>query len=233
MMTHVIDKLYNFSANLDSYFGAAHTFARSYREMCMQAGPALNGLMSYYDSGRQALQIALRFLYAVQQLVFQWIRRRLQQSDRATRIPAPDFDALVECLLTFMVNTLPHLPASWERLIVDNADERAALRLRGGGGGGGDRDTTVHPRRHPPEIRRRWRDSGFQRTSQLTRGWTGEGNARDHIPRFDDGVQACLNWACKGVCDRDCPREGAHRESNTAMVNDLMEFMTMCGVART
>ena len=51
------------------------TLARSVREMCVRAGPALNALMSYHDSGRQALQIALRFMCAVQQLVLSWIRR--------------------------------------------------------------------------------------------------------------------------------------------------------------
>ena len=186
--------------------------------------------MSYYDSGRQALQIALRFMCAVQQLVLSWIRRRILELNRATRIPAPDFDALVECLLTFMVNTLPQLPASWERLIVDNADAPAPLRIRGGGDRG--EDSTVRPRRHPPEIRQRWRNSGLQRTSQMTRNWTGEGSARDHIPKFEDGVKACLNWACKGVCDRDCPREVAHRDSSPTMVRDLMEFMDKCGVTR-
>ena len=66
----------------------------------------------------------------------------------------------------------------------------------------------------------------------MTRNWTGEGRVRDHIPSFDDGVQACLNWACKGVCDDECPRREAHRESPPTMVRDLMEFMDKCGVAR-
>ena len=160
--------------------------------------------MSYYDSGRQALQIALRFLYACQQLVFQWIRKRQLEQNAATRVPAPDFDSLVECLLTFMVGTLPQLPASWERLILDHADAPPPARIRGGGGGGmQDGNTNVCPTAHPTAIRQRWQNSGFTRTSEMTRGWTGEGGVRDAIPKFDDGVPACLNWAIKGVCNEN------------------------------
>ena len=182
--------------------------------------------MSYYDSGRQALQIALRFLYATQQLVFQWIRKRQLEQNAARRIP--------ESALTFMVGTLPQLPASWERLILDHADAPPPARIRGGGGGGmQDPNTNVHPSTHPNAIRQRWRNSGFQRTSEMTLNWTGKGSVGDAIPRLDDGVSVCLNWAIKGVCDANCRRDGAHRTSNTPMVNKLVMFMDQCGVART
>ena len=201
--------------------------------MAVRAGPALNGLMSYYDSGRQALQIALRFLYSCQQLVFQWIRKRQLELNAATRIPAPDFDAMVECILTFMMGTLPQLPASWERLIIDNADAPGPARIRGGGGGGAPAGTsTVRPARHSEALRQRWRNTGFQRTSELQAGWTGKGSYHDGIPKFGDGVTVCLNWAIKGVCDSGCRREAAHRDSDGAMVNKLMKFMDHCGVTR-
>ena len=93
-------------------------------------------------------------------------------------------------------------------------------------------NNNAYPDHHPDVIRQRWRNSGFQRTSEMTRGWTGEGTARNNVPKFEDGTPVCLNWAIKGVCDRNCTREGAHRESNSAMVNKLMQFMDKCGVAR-
>jgi len=82
--------------------------------------------------------MALRVMFQVQQMTFQWIRKRRTVA-HGTAVPAPDFGAVTSGVEAFLMSGVPELPVAWNNLIreEDNIRCREPERLRGGAGNGG------------------------------------------------------------------------------------------------
>ena len=242
MVYHVVDKLNGFSVILDCYFGAHHTLAYSVRQGAALLGPSILALMGYYPSPVEALRMATRVLFQVQQMSFRWLRVRRALQDTSRAVPAPDFLGLAQDVSSFLTGGVPQLPHAWEALVTDAiGDQRpGAARICGGGGGGATtpsskgrgRNRAISNGAQDDEVKQRWINTGYERTSQMTRNWRGTGDHREHIPKHDNGNPACLNWECKGTCSTLCARHTEHVPTGAAMTRKIHDFMDKCGVAR-
>lgn len=231
---HSVEKLYGFSIAVDTYFGNGHVLAVSVRQCVLDLGPAIMGLGSYYDSPSEALKMALRIIFQVQQMVFRWLRCR-RDTAPANAVAVPDFSGLVMDVGAYLLSGVPQLPQSWSHLIreEDNTSrEGGADRIRGGGGDGNGGQATVVNTNLDTDIKGRWDRTGFDKTSEMTRNYTGPGASRDHIPKFRGGDSVCLNWCCKGRCSTRCPRAASHKDMGPTMIQSLHGFMDQCGVTR-
>ena len=79
------------------------------------------------------------------------------------------------------------------------------------------------------DAQARWVLSGYTRTSEMTSKHEGP----TKIPKLSDGVEACLNYCCKGRCSNKCPRAGAHKPQGATMTRGLHGYMDACQMART
>ena len=230
LIYHVPDKMYGFSGEVDTYMGPAHRLAAPRRSAVAILDPVVVSLVSYYATPSEALRMGLRIKFGLQQITFRWIRARLAQPDITIRVPDPDFSGLAADVSSLMMGSVPMLPHAWNNLIREENNQSGVERIRGGGNGNG-----VRKRTNPhwdSDIKVRWERTGFDKTSQMTRNFSGGGNARDSIPQFSDGAQVCLNLACKGECNDGCPRSASHKRMGAPLIQSVHGFMDQCGVAR-
>ena len=236
-LRHVVEKLYGFSLILDAYFGRTHILAQAVRNTAVRLGPIIQGLTGYCDSPGSALVMGDRVLFAIQQYVFRWLRKRRDTAD-GTAVPAPDFDALVADVEAYLLEGIPQLPGSWKRLIRESNDtpyEREGLtpRIRGGGGDGpaGGSSATARNPNVSMTLKNRWTASGHRTMSEMTANYTGSGSWSDAVPKFADGAPACLKYHLTGYCSENCRRKSGHKQAGPRMIQDLGGFMGQCGVA--
>jgi hypothetical protein len=46
----------------------------------------------------------------------------------------------------------------------------------------------------------------------------------DKIPKSDNGVDMCLSWHIRGMCNTTCPRKADHRAHTAEEDNKLLEW---------
>ena len=236
MLQHLVDKLYGYSQVCDTYFGRIHPMAVALRSACIQLGPAITSLATYFGSPSSALRMGIRVVFYVQQLVFRWLKVR-RTTPAGTDVPIPDFEGLVSDVGSFLLAGIPELPSSWQNMVLEENNvgppEPDTRRLRGGADTGAE--ATVHNANVPEDIKRRWEATRFTRTSQMTSQFQPDSEFAtlgSAIPKFSDGKQICLNWAIKGKCSSACPRKDSHRAMGVTLVAATKKLMDRCQVAR-
>ena len=236
MLHHLVEKVYGYSLVLDLYLGATHGLASAIRINALNLGPALMALATYHGAPSTALRMGIRVVFQVQQHTFRWFRNR-RATPHGTAVPVPDYAGLVSDVGSFLLSGVPELPYGWNSLILQENNvapqEPTTDRIRGGAGT--NAQLTVQNSRWDADLKKRWKISKFDKTSQMTANFQADSEHAAYttmVPKFSDGQVACLNWACKGQCSSGCPRKAAHRQMGVAMIQAVHTLMDRCQMAK-
>jgi len=203
------------------FHGAAHAVAINTVECVLAVGPALHRVYQQHaENPAVGMDLVNRVLYESQQDYFTWL-------DAAANNPAavpPTHERIKNLVLSFRVNSLSTLPASWYTLFDaprgtgrEPIRERPSTRDVAGAVGG--------PNPHADaSLKARFAGSGFGSITDLMAG-------HDVAIPMQGNKEVCLSWALKGHCGRTCKRNKMHVRYGPATVHKLHQLLTECGVA--
>ena len=215
------EKLYGWSVHLDIFHGPNHPVCVNVRDFVINVGPALHRVCEQMGSTEiVGMDLVNRILYEAQQEYFDYVT---QISNGVHGLAAPTFSAIKTKVLTYRVNSLCPLPASWYTLV----DTPARNRTRGSASEGGSSPRNqagavatfnTHADR---ELMRRFRDSEFTSVSAMITGKDVK------IPKFK-GQAVCLVWALKGECGSGCKRRENHVKYNDDTNEAIGKVLDKC-----
>ena len=216
------EKLYGWACILEVFHGPGHSTAVNTVDFALKVGPALHRIhQQHAKNPAMGMDLVNRVLYEAQQDYFTWL-------DAAATDPAalaPTYARIKNLVLSFRVNSLSTLPASWYTLFdaprgsgrEPARGERPSTRELAGAVGG--------PNPHADAaLKARFAGSGHGSISDLMAGHDVA------IPK-QGNKEVCLSWALKGHCGRTCKRNKMHVRYGPATVHKLHQLLTECGVA--
>ena len=167
------------------------------------------------------MDLVCRVLCEAQQDYFAYVVAKGNGTDPAT----PSFDAILNKVMTYRVESLSPLPSGWYLLM-------GAPRVRGNNR---PNPTSTSPRAqagaHPTDnnhaderLLLRFQESGHASIQSLIAGHEGD------VPKLG-GDPVCLTWALKGRCSPTCRRGAQHVRYPARTISQLHGFLTTCGVA--
>ena len=218
------EKLYGWSVHLDVFHGPLAQVAINAREFVINVGPALHRVCEQMGSTETlGMDLVNRVLYEVQQEYFEYVTKLSQGT---AGLVAPDFAAIQTKVLTYRVNSLCPLPASWYTMV----DRESPGRTRAAA-----RESGTSPRSQAGAVAtfntfadrtlmRRFRDSDFSSVSAMI------ADKDVQIPKHK-GKPVCLVWALKGECGSGCKRIEQHKKYSDETNTAISKVLDKCGVA--
>ena len=221
------EKLCGWSVVVDVFHGSNHAVATNVRNFVINVVPSLHHLeMQMADTPRAGLDLVCRVLYEAQQEYFHWGRQVAALGPTGVRVP--DFDRILDKVITYRPASLSQLPQPWYRMVDAPVNTSApavtpAVASNSPRGQAGAA-TVVNPNCNR-EIMQRFAGSGHSTINSLLNG-----RGSDIIPKYRN-KPVCLTWALKGECTSGCRRRDQHVSYPRTTWQALDGMLDTCGVA--
>ena len=217
------EKLYGWSVVIDVFHGSAHAVSVSIREAVLSIVPCLHRMITQMaDTPVLGMDLVCRVMYELQQDYFQYLNK-LEQSAAAAIVP--DFETIIQKVLTYRASSLSPLPAQWYTLVDAPRHGTPASAPSTSGSPRQQAGTvTAHNADADRRLLGRYRDCEHNTISAMI------GSNDVTIPKHN-GDPVCLSWALKGVCSSGCKRKHQHVRYGRTTIQQLHKLMDDCGVA--
>ena len=224
------EKLCGWSVVVDVFHGTNAPISDSVRTAVQTVLPYLHRVVHQSaESEAVGMELICRVLFEFQQDYFDYLTK---VATGTTGGAVPDFQHIVNKVLTFRVNVLSTLPATWYAHLKTNdwtvVGASGKKTASGSGTDGALREQSGTASRTNPSpdqaLLTRYKDSGHASIRSLI---------GDHsvTPPKVNGQEICLMWALRGSCTSSCKRKAMHKTYSRDVNQKIHALLDTCGVA--
>jgi hypothetical protein len=218
------EKLCGWSVVIDVFHGSAHAVSISVRNAVLAIVPCLHRVSTQMaDTPALGMDLVCRVMCELQQDYFQCLTKLEQTAGPAPAVP--DFEHVIQKVLTCRANSLSPLPSQWHTLVDAPRSVPSASPPASGASPRQQSGTvTAHNADADRRLLARCRDSEHTTVTSMI------GSHDVTLPKVN-GEPVCLSWALKGVCSSGCKRKHQHVRYGRSTIQQLHKLMDDCGVA--